>query len=45
MCGLDPGLRIGIAAVLFVVSTLWGLALFYKYRAGRVLEEENGEQD
>ena len=42
---VDPGLRIGIAAVLFVVSTLWGLALFYRYRAGRVLEEENGEQD
>jgi uncharacterized membrane protein YdjX (TVP38/TMEM64 family) len=42
---VDPGVRISIAAALFVVSTLWGLALFHKYRAARVLEAQNGKQD
>ncbi len=40
---VDPGLRIGLAALLFVASTLWGFALYRKYRAADVVNGEDGE--
>lgn len=42
---VDPGLRIGLAAALFVVSTLWGFALYRKYRAADVVNGDDGEGD
>lgn len=42
---VDPGLRIGLAVALFVASTLWGFALYRKYRAADVVSDEDEETD
>lgn len=42
---VDPGLRIGIACVLFVATTLWGFVLYRKYRCARLLNEANGSSE
>ncbi len=42
---LDQGLRFGLSAVLFVVSTLLGLWLWRRFRAARGLPEELAEVD
>ncbi|MDA0305447.1 MAG: VTT domain-containing protein [Proteobacteria bacterium] len=36
---LDPGLRISLSAVLFVVSGLIGISLYRKYRHGKTFDE------
>ena len=42
--GLDPVFRIGLSAVLFMVSGFLGIHLYRKHRHGKTFDDEVGRQ-